>query len=422
MGVEMPIIAAALGRLPGSQQQLAAFGGVVFPVALVIESPVIMLLAASVRLSDTPRNFAFLQRFSRILGLSLTAIHGLIAFTPLFDVLIVPLIDPPSEIIDSARLGFQCMLPFTLAVAERRFHQGLLIRFGRQRKVGIGTIVRLGAMVTTLLLLASVATDYDIDGAALGALAISAGVVSEAIYARLEALKIERGPLARIAEDRVLLNMKLTMRFYIPLALTSMLTLIAQPLISAGMNRMPEALASLAILPALGGLSFLLRSTGIAFNEVAIHHARDENSRSALRAFAILAGTALSLFTVLFAVSPVAELWYGSLLGLDREMVALAKFATWAIIPLPLLSFLASYWQGLLVDQHHTKAVSEGVAAGLAATIVVLVVLAITDWTTGAVGAGLALTLGAAAQCCWLSWRTWNLTNDDDCGAENHQS
>lgn len=420
MGVEMPIIAAVLGRLPASEVQLAAFGGIVFPVALMIEAPVIMLLAASVRLSDTPRNFAFLQKFSRILGLSLTAVHGLIAFTPLFDVIVVPLLDPPEEIIAASRLGFQCMLPFTIAVAERRFHQGLLIRFGRQRQVGVGTLVRLGSMVSTLLLLAMLAERYDLHGAAVGAVAISAGVIFEALYARYQALRVERGPLAKIPEDRVPLNIKRTVSFYLPLALTSVLTLVTQPLGSAGMNRMPDSLASLAVWPALGGLSFLLRSTGIAFNEVAIHHARDPHSIAPLRTFAILMGTALSLFTVFFATSPGAELWYGDLLGLNAEMVNLAKNATWAIIPLPLTSFLASYWQGFLVDQHRTRAVSEGVAVGLFATIVTLVVFATADWTSGAFGASLALSLGGAAQCVWLWWRTRDLTSGD--GAGTHRA
>lgn len=414
MGVEMPIVAAVLGRLPQSEFQLAAFGGIVFPVALLIESPVIMLLAASVRLSDSPKNFRFLQRFSRILGISLTAVHGLVAFTPLFDVLVVPLLDPPVEIIESARLSFQCMLPFTWAVAERRFHQGLLIRFGRQRQVGIGTVLRLVSMVTTILLLAWFSKRLGIEGAALGALAISVGVVAEAIFARSMARRVERGPLAALSGEGLPLNLRRTMHFYVPLALTAMMTLAAQPIGSAGMNRMPEALASLAIWPALGGLSFFLRSTGIAFNEVVIRHAPDPGSLAPLRRFAFLAGVLFSLATILFATSPGAQLWYLSIEGLSPELLDLAQRATWAIVPLPILTFMASYWQGLLVDQRRTRAVSEGVGIGLGVTSVVLVVLASTDWTTGAVGASLALTLGAAAQCGWLWHRARPITTACD--------
>ena len=418
MGVEMPIVAAVLGRLPEAEVQLAAFGGVVFPMALIIEAPVIMLLAASVRLSNSPENFRFMQRFSRVLGISLTALHGLIAFTPLFDILVVPLIDPPEAVVEPSRIGFQCMLPFTWAVAERRFHQGLLIRFKRQRQVGLGTVVRLLGMGITIVVLASFASRLPFGGATIGALAISVGVVMEAIYARAIALKVERGELLVAGRDEPRLDLSRTIRFYLPLAMTSVLTLAAQPIGSAGMNRMPEALASLAIWPALGGLAFLLRSSGIAFTEVAIRHAGDANSRPALRTFAIAAGTALSLVTILFAVSPLAETWYGAIEGLPEEMITLAKQATWAIIPLPLLSFLASYWQGLLVEMHKTRPVSEGVAIGLATTTIVLIILAWSDVMAGAIGASLALSLGAATQCAWLWYSVRQFTND--AGDESH--
>jgi hypothetical protein len=418
MGVEMPIVAAVLGRLPDPEVQLAAFGGVVFPMALIIEAPVIMLLLASVRLSDSPQNFKFLQRFSRILGISLTAIHGLIAFTPLFDILIIPLIDPPEAVIEPARIGFRCMLPFTWAVAERRFHQGLLIRFKRQRQVGLGTVARLIGMTVTIGVLASFSEQLELGGATIGALAISVGVVLEAIYVRIIALQVERGALKEAGANEPRLDLARTVRFYFPLAMTSVLTLAAQPIGSAGMNRMPEALASLAIWPALGGLAFLLRSSGIAFTEVAVRHAGESNSRPTLRNFALIAGTALSLITILFAVSPVAEIWYGGIEGLPEEMITLAKHATWAIIPLPLLTFLASYWQGLLADAHRTRPISEGVGIGLATTTLILILLAWTDVMAGAIGASLALSIGATTQCGWLWYRTRDLTCDDD--AEVH--
>ena len=50
MGAEGPAIAAVVARLPNPRINLAAYGGIVFPLALIIESPIIMLLAASVAL------------------------------------------------------------------------------------------------------------------------------------------------------------------------------------------------------------------------------------------------------------------------------------------------------------------------------------------------------------------------------------
>ena len=51
MTVEMPLISAAMARLAFPEINLAAYGGVVFPISLIIESPIIMLLAVSTALS-----------------------------------------------------------------------------------------------------------------------------------------------------------------------------------------------------------------------------------------------------------------------------------------------------------------------------------------------------------------------------------
>ncbi|MGD8396518.1 MAG: hypothetical protein PVF43_13705, partial [Candidatus Eiseniibacteriota bacterium] len=51
MGVELPLVSAVLARFPDPEIHLAAYGGIVFPLALLIEAPIIMLLAASTALS-----------------------------------------------------------------------------------------------------------------------------------------------------------------------------------------------------------------------------------------------------------------------------------------------------------------------------------------------------------------------------------
>lgn len=408
MGIEMPLIAAILGRLPDAEVQLAAYGGVVFPVSLLIESPVIMLLAASTRLSDSPENFRFLRRFSRYMGIGFSTLHGLFAFTPLFDWVIVPLLDPPPELLESSRLGLQLMLPFTIAVAERRFHQGLLIRFGRQRQVGYGTVIRLIATAVPLGIALAIDSPH---GAAFAAASVSCGVIAEAIYARVGARSVERGPLLR-APETVRLDLRRTLRFYIPLALTSTISLVSFPIASAGMSRMPEALASLALWPAVSGLSFFTRSSGVAFNEVAVRHAGDPNGAATLRRFAIVMGVAFSIVVALIAWSPLGPLWYVDLEGSPREALPLALAATWAMLPMPILTFLASYWQGLLVDVHRTRPISEGVGIGLIAIVLTLVVFIIVPVLGGAVAAIIALSIGSSAQAAWL-WFSWTRIRRD---------
>ena len=41
MGMEVPALSAVIARLPDPEINLAAYGGVVFPLALLVESPII---------------------------------------------------------------------------------------------------------------------------------------------------------------------------------------------------------------------------------------------------------------------------------------------------------------------------------------------------------------------------------------------
>ncbi|HJM58113.1 MAG TPA: hypothetical protein QF446_12390 [Planctomycetota bacterium] len=155
MGAEMSLVSAAVARLADAKHHLAAFGGIVFPISLLIEAPIIMMLAASTALSTDRESFRRLKRFTTFSGVALSLLHALVAFTPLYDVLLIPLINPPVEAIEPGRLGLMLMTPWSWAIADRRFHQGLLIRFGKSKTVGMGTMVRV--IVTCSLLLAGVA-------------------------------------------------------------------------------------------------------------------------------------------------------------------------------------------------------------------------------------------------------------------------
>lgn len=57
MGIELPLISAVIARLENPEISLAAYGGIIFPLALIIELPIIMLLAASTALSKDWASF-----------------------------------------------------------------------------------------------------------------------------------------------------------------------------------------------------------------------------------------------------------------------------------------------------------------------------------------------------------------------------
>ncbi|MBC8067165.1 MAG: hypothetical protein IAG13_02435, partial [Deltaproteobacteria bacterium] len=143
MSAEQPAIAAVVARLGDPAVHLAAWGGVVFAFALVIEAPIIMLLAASTELVRDRASHLALGRFTHRAGATLTLVHLLVVATPIYPWLVGEVIGVPDPVLRAARLGLALVLPWPWAIAWRRFNQGILIRFGHARAVGLGTGLRL---------------------------------------------------------------------------------------------------------------------------------------------------------------------------------------------------------------------------------------------------------------------------------------
>ncbi|MCK5245855.1 hypothetical protein KAR02_03095, partial [Candidatus Bipolaricaulota bacterium] len=150
MALELPLINIVITRLVNPEIHLAAYGSLVFPLALLIEAPIIMLLAASTALCSDWETYRKVRRFTHVLSAVLTGIHALVAFTPIYGLIARNVLSAPEEIIGPARIGMMITLPWTWAIAYRRFNQGVLIRFGHSLAVGLGTIVRLLADCSVL--------------------------------------------------------------------------------------------------------------------------------------------------------------------------------------------------------------------------------------------------------------------------------
>ena len=364
MGLELPAVSAFVARLPDPKIHLAAYGGVVFPLALMIESPILMLLSASTALARDRASYRLIRRFMFALAGSLTVLHALIAFTPLFDFVVVRLMGVPVEIREYARLGLRLMLPWTLSVAYRRTQQGVLIRFGHSRAVGIGTIVRL---VSYLVVLSAGLAYRRLPGIVVAAIAVIAGVMGEAIYAGLRVRPVLRTQVADAAPVTPPLTMGRFVRFYAPLSVTPLILFLAMPMVTATMSRMVRPLDSLAVWPVLNGLTFALRSAGFALNEVVVALVERPGAVAALRAFTWRLAAAVTGLLALLAATPLGILWLARVSALPPDLVRLASAALWTALPLPALSAIQSYYQGTLVHAHRTRAVTESVLVDLAA-------------------------------------------------------
>jgi hypothetical protein len=403
MGVEMPMFTAIVARMADPEVQLAAYGSLVLPLSLLVEAPIIMLLAASTALAKDWRDYKKLRRFSIVAACVLTAVHAAIAFTPIYDLLAVHIIDVPPPVVEPGRLGLQIMTPWTGAIALRRFQQGILVRFERSGAIGWGTAVRL--LVNAGVLGAGYAYG-GLSGIAVGSLGLAAGVIAEAVFIGIYVQPVLREHLKPKPAVGEPLTRGAFIRFYIPLALTPALALAVQPVAAGAISRMPDAMTSLAAWPAVMGIVFVLRSVGFAYNEVVVALIGRPEGPRALKIFAglIAAVTTVVLFAVV--ATPLSQAVFGGLLGLDPELVRISRIALAFAGLMPAYTVTLHLFQGILVYTRRTRGVIEATGLYLAIVTTVLTIGAAWDAFPGIYYAFVSLTIGALVQTAWMGRRS----------------
>lgn len=407
MSVELPVLSAVVARLDDPAIHLAALGGVVFPLALLIESPIIMLLAASTALSRDWTSYAKLRRFAHGAGFVLTLLHVAVAFTPLYDLVVEYALRAPAEIREPARLGLQIMTPWTWSIAYRRFHQGVLIRYGRSRVVGLGTGVRL---ISDGLVLLAGYLSRDYPGIVVATSAMATGVLCEAWFIGLRVRPVLRDRLPRLPDSGPPLTRRGFLVFYVPLAMTSLLHMLMEPIGAAAMGRMPRALECLAVWPVLFGLVWMAMSLGVAFNEVVVALVGEPGGERGLRHFASRLAVLGVLPLFLLALTPaLSSMWFEGICGLPPELARLAQRGLWFALPLPVLSVVHSWYQGLLVHSRSTRGIPESVALFLVTASLLAVLGVVWGRAPGLYVVLSALAVGACVQATWLRRRARGL-------------
>jgi hypothetical protein len=409
MGIELPAISAVIARLANPEISLAAYGGIIFPLSMIIESPIIMLLAASTALSKDWVSFVKIRRFMMIAGASLTLLHMLIAFTPLYYVIVGKVLGAPEEIIEPARFGLMIMLPWTWSIAYRRFHQGVLIRFGHSRSVSTGTIIRLGA---DFLVLTIGYILHDIPGVIVATSAVVAGVVSEAVFIGLVARPVVNAKLKPIANFLPPLTFRAFIAFYFPLVMTSLLALLVQPIGSAALSRMPHPIESLATWAVVSGLVFMMRSFGIAYNEVVVALLDEQQSTKRLWQFAVTLILITTGIWLLIIVTPLSSVWFRMISALPDNLASLAQFGIWITLPMPALAVLQSWYQGAILHSHKTNGITEAVLIYLMINILTLLFGIQWGKATGLYIGLVSFVLSSFIQTIWLWFRSKNAINE----------
>ena len=400
MASEGPLLSAAINRLPDEVSMLAALG-IAFSIAITIESPVINLLATATALVRDRSSYLLVRRFTLHNMAFVTLVASLVAWSPLFDLVVLDWLETPANVARHVRTGLRILVPWSAFIGWRRFLQGVLIACGDTRKIASGTAARLVATVGTAF---GLATTGALSGIAMAGWAMVAGVAAEAFYihhvarARVEHLlaggrvepkndesipaepighgaePIGHGaePIGHGAENKPIpktappiFDSRSLFWFHLPLTATSLLTLLSQPLVTSTLTRLDRPTLNLAAWPLIFQAMLVLRAGALALPEVVIALADRRGSTAALRRFTFLLAAAGSAVLVILVTTPLADFYLLILQDTTPDVAELARAGLVLFIPLPALATLVSWQRGWLIAQRRTRWVNEGMAIQL---------------------------------------------------------
>jgi O-antigen/teichoic acid export membrane protein len=387
--------------MPLPKYNLAAYG-VAFSFALIAEAPIIMIMSAAAALVDNKHSYIKLRNFTNFLNVLLTGIMAICLIPPIFDFIATDLISLPDKVSELTHTALIILLPWPGTIGFRRFYQGILIKSNKTKWVAYGTVIRVVTMSITAYILYSFTNT---SGVLVGAFALSAGVIFEAVAGRLMSISAVRNLLSE--KDEKTSGNKLTYReiinFYYPLALTSIISLGVHPIVTffMGQSRMP--LESLAVLPVINSLVFIFRAIGLSYQEVGIVLMGEKmEGYIKLRNFAVAVGLGVGAALVIVAFTPLSNVWFRQVSGLSESLAQFAVFPLQIISIIPPLSFILAFQRAVIVYSRKTKPVTY--ATILEVTTIVVTLLLFTQYVNliGAVAAVSALLIGRIAANVFL--------------------
>ncbi|TAF57860.1 MAG: hypothetical protein EAZ61_00210 [Oscillatoriales cyanobacterium] len=413
-----PAITVTLAYLPNSQLNLASLG-VAKSLAVLFESPIIMILHASNALAGNATSRLALWRFTLLCGGILSGLLYALALPPIFELVGGQWLAIPANLSASVQSTILIMSGWAFVIAWRRYFQGLLIYHGHGSALAKASLARLLILCTTLF----IGFNLKLSGWLLAGSALMVGVTCEAILITgfayqlgavvrniqvpdleiLEGLADSKSAVDLPAHSAIHLpqNIKQVWKFYYPLANSMLVVWGGRALLLSILGRDSDATTAIASWSAAWGLVLVIANSTRMVQQIVIKY-RERLPFFDLFVFALSIGLACSLVLVSMVATPIGNQVIASFIGHDSVLLAQIKPVIWVCTVIPILTALQNAGQGFLVSQGKTSRVN--LATWLGTFILLMIAgLGVHHHLDGATSAAVAMVAAMVTElgCLW---------------------
>ncbi len=392
-----PMITMTLARMPEPTITLAAMG-IAKSIAVLFESPIIMLLHASNALGHAVRSRRALWHFMLLCCFVLTALLAVLSIPSVFHALAIHIMGLTDNLISPAHTALLFLIFWPAIIGWRRYHQGLLIRNGETRSIARAGLVRLG-IVTIILFLASAA---GFPGIYVGGLALIAGIMAEAIIVTIAAARSDTiHALHAHSVEHFPNDLAGIWRFYWPLANAMLVVWGGRAILIAIIARAVDSSSALAVWPAAWGLTLLIANATRMVQQVIIKY-NGIATTHLLVLFTLSVGGLCTIFLLVIGTTSIGSSCISIFVGHNRELSNGVQSVVLLCIPIPLLIAIQNAAQGFLISRGETGKINIATWIG---TVILLGVstFAVQAQLPGATSAAIAMMSASLGETAFLT-------------------
>ncbi|MFO8059976.1 MAG: hypothetical protein R6U70_04910, partial [Bacillota bacterium] len=363
------------------------------------------LMPAANALVTDQHNYRLTSRCMWAINALLTAVTAVVTLiTPAYYGVFVSIMRFPPEVAEAARPALCLLLLWPGMIGIRRYYNGILVRFGWTAIIGWATAARVVVMiaVTTLGI-----RWFPQSGVLIGGAALMLGVFVDTAAAVVAAgMLLREEGLPAVSEDspaggRSVLGF---VRFFVPLALTSTLRVIARPLMLSGIARGTAPVLSMAAFPVALGTMSLAAGQLQMLQQVVVARVTDAASHRLVRRFTQLVSFGCTGALLLVTMTPLSDLYHGGVIGLRGDVLAAVNGSLALLAVVPLLTGLQAYNQGLLIRSGKTVAVNAAALLNLLILVGSINVAVARTQFAGYLVAGAIMPAALLIEVGLLSW------------------
>jgi len=407
MTLAHPIINAALGRSEGAIVQLAAYG-VGFGTAVFLNSPLFPFQQVVTAMGVGPRARRDLIAKGLGLGAVICAVELALALTPLGDMLFRDLMGSTSAVTSLARRILLVQAPISLLLPLRALAWGVILRHRDTRIISQATGLRLACLTAFVFALAGTGWWPP---AVVGGVAMTLGILVEAIYSGTRALRlVRRGAEGVDADEDEQVSWRQFMVFVGPLMVSTVAWAVMRPLLNAVMGRTVDPDLAQGALGFVFPLLILMASPLWALQNTTLVLVRDRHD---FRKLARFTGAVIFVFAALIGAwmwTPLRDVLVLRVFSLAPDKAAYVAAAL-LLIPYQTLPMgLRSFAQGFLMNRRRTRIIA--LASALKTLVLVVpgfLVVARDPTVNGALLATVLIMAGGTVETIVVTWRVRRL-------------